>query len=78
MRVAVTLSVIGAVIGEFIGADRGLGYLIMIANADLETTKMFAALVVLSCMGISLFLCVCGVEKIVLRCFPSQSQEVRL
>lgn len=70
LKVAITLSVIGAVVGEFVGADRGLGYLIMIANANLDTSYMFAALVILSAMGIVLFLAVCLVERVVLASWP--------
>jgi NitT/TauT family transport system permease protein len=66
LRISITLSVIGAIIGEFIGADKGLGYLIMIANSKLDTTMLFAILVVLSVLGIMLFLIICIVEKAVL------------
>lgn len=74
LRIAITLSVIGAVVGEFIGADKGLGYLIMLSNVDLETTRMFATLLVLSCMGITLFLSVCGIERLFLAHWPAQAK----
>jgi NitT/TauT family transport system permease protein len=47
MKIAITLAVIGAIIGEFVGGDQGLGYLIIIANQELDTPLAFAALVVI-------------------------------
>lgn len=55
MKIAITLAVIGAVIGEFIGGNRGLGYLIIIANQELDTSLAFAALFILSVGGILLY-----------------------
>ena len=40
---AATLSVAGAVVGEFVGADKGLGYLLLVTNSNMETALMFAA-----------------------------------
>ncbi|MBU1862236.1 MAG: ABC transporter permease [Candidatus Omnitrophica bacterium] len=71
LKIAISLSVIGAVVGEFIGTDRGLGYLIMMANANLETAMMFSTIIVLSFIGITLFLVVCLGERIVLMVWPS-------
>jgi NitT/TauT family transport system permease protein len=55
MKIAITLAVIGAIIGEFVGGNRGLGYLILIANQDLDTPLAFAALLILSVVGIVLY-----------------------
>jgi hypothetical protein len=44
LRIAVALAVVGAVVAEFVGADRGLGYLILLANAELRTPLLFACL----------------------------------
>jgi NitT/TauT family transport system permease protein len=55
MKIAITLAVIGAVIGEFVGGNRGLGYLILVANQDLDTPLAFAALLILSVAGILLY-----------------------
>jgi NitT/TauT family transport system permease protein len=52
MKIAITLAVIGAVIGEFVGGNRGLGYLILIANQDLDTPLAFAALLIFSGDGL--------------------------
>ena len=55
MKIAITLAVIGAVIGEFVGGNRGLGYLIIIANQELDTPLAFAAIFILSGGGIALY-----------------------
>jgi NitT/TauT family transport system permease protein len=55
LKVAATLAVVGAVVGEFVGADRGLGYLLLVANSNLETALLFAAIVVLTFQGLVLF-----------------------
>jgi putative hydroxymethylpyrimidine transport system permease protein len=55
LRVASVLAPIGAVIGEWVGASSGLGYLMLNANARVRTDEMFAALVVLSVMTVTLW-----------------------
>jgi putative hydroxymethylpyrimidine transport system permease protein len=55
LRVAAVLAPIGAVIGEWVGASSGLGYLMLNANARVRTDEMFAALAVLSVLTISLW-----------------------
>jgi NitT/TauT family transport system permease protein/putative hydroxymethylpyrimidine transport system permease protein len=54
-KIAVAVAVIGAVFGEWAGSDSGLGHLMLQDNAQLETARMFAAVVVLSAMAIALF-----------------------
>ncbi|HLW59399.1 MAG TPA: ABC transporter permease [bacterium] len=66
IRIAVATSVIGAVIGEWVGATQGLGFLMIHANAQLQIDLVFAAIVYLSVMAIGLFLAVSGVERLVL------------
>jgi ABC-type nitrate/sulfonate/bicarbonate transport system permease component len=55
MRIAVAIAPIGAVFGEWSGSSAGLGHLILQDNAQLETARLFAAVVVLSAMAIALF-----------------------
>jgi NitT/TauT family transport system permease protein len=55
LKVASTLAVIGAVIGEFVGGNEGLGYLIIIANTELRAQMAFASLAGLSILGLALF-----------------------
>ncbi len=65
-KVAVTLAVIGAVIGEFIGSVGGLGNLLLTANSQLDSPLAWAALVWLSVLGVLLFAAVVLAERIVL------------
>jgi len=67
LKVAVTLSVVGAVVGEFVNADAGLGYFIVTSTAFFQTPLAFSALIILSFMGVLLFQLVCIVER---RFFP--------
>jgi NitT/TauT family transport system permease protein len=55
MRISIALSVIGAVVAEFVAAEQGLGYLIFSANTNLDTKLVFAGVVLLAVMGIILF-----------------------
>jgi NitT/TauT family transport system permease protein len=54
LEVAMVLSVIGAIVAEFVGATKGLGYLILQEMHQLETARVFAVLIVLSVLGIIL------------------------
>jgi NitT/TauT family transport system permease protein len=64
-KVAITLSVIGAVVGEFVGSDQGLGYLILSATSYWKTELAFSAMILLSVMAIVLFGAVSVVERLV-------------
>ncbi|MDD4903876.1 MAG: ABC transporter permease [Candidatus Bipolaricaulis sp.] len=55
LKVAATLSVVGATIGEWVGARRGLGYLMLQSNARLRVDLVFAAILMLTTIGLSLF-----------------------
>ena len=65
-RVSVPLAVIGAVIGEWFSADRGLGSVIVVAHANLDMPTLFSAIFVLSFMGIGLTILLSVIEKRVL------------
>lgn len=64
LRLAATVSVIGAVFGEAAGADRGLGRLILLANNQLQTPRVYAGIVLLTLMAIILFVFVSLVERL--------------
>jgi ABC-type nitrate/sulfonate/bicarbonate transport system permease component len=66
LKVAMALSVIGAVFGEWVGSSEGLGYLMLALNNQLATIDLFAAVLVLSLMGIALFFLVGVVERLVI------------
>ena len=55
LKVAITFSVIGAIVGEFAGANQGLGYMIQFASTQLDTPLIFAALVVVSVLGLAFY-----------------------
>jgi len=64
LKLAITFSVVGATVGEFVAAERGLGYQIMTATAFLSTPLAYSGLVILSIMGIALFQCVVIIERV--------------
>jgi len=66
LKVAVAVSIIGAVIGEFVGSDSGLGHAITLASANLRTDLVFACVAVLSGMAIGLFALVSVIERVAL------------
>jgi putative hydroxymethylpyrimidine transport system permease protein len=66
LRLAAVFSVIGAVFGEWAGADRGLGRLVLLANNQLQTPRVYAGIVLLTVMAIALFAFVSLVEWIVI------------
>lgn len=64
MRVGVTLAVVGAIVGEWAGADRGLGVLINLARGSLfDIPLMFATLLTIALVGIALYLVVVAIER---------------
>ncbi len=65
-KVAVTLAVIGAVIGEFVGSVGGLGNLLLTANSQLDSALAWAALVWLSILGILLFAAVALAQRLLM------------
>jgi ABC-type nitrate/sulfonate/bicarbonate transport system permease component len=67
LKVATTLAVIGATISEWVGASAGLGYLMAQDTQQLNTTRVFASLVVLGLVGMAFFALVGLVEKL---CMP--------
>jgi len=63
LKVGVSVATIGAVIGEWVGAQQGLGYLMIQANARLKVDLVFAAILWLSLMGVGLWGLVGVIEK---------------
>lgn len=72
LKLSITAAVIGAIVGEFIGADQGIGRVLLIANGELETDLLFAGIFLLSVTGVVLFLIVDGFERVVVRWHVSQ------
>ncbi|MCK0472860.1 ABC transporter permease [Halalkalibacter sp. APA_J-10(15)] len=65
-KVGITLAVVGAIVGEFVASEHGLGYLQLTANARLDTTLVFATLLTLAIIGILLFCIVHLFERILM------------
>ena len=66
LKVAATLAVAGAVVGEFVGADKGLGYLLLVTNSNMETALMFATIVALTIIGLVFFYAVEFLEQLLI------------
>lgn len=69
-KIAITFAVIGGVIGEFVGSDQGLGYLILISTSQSRTPLAFGALLLLTIMSIVLYYAVELVERLVIPWAP--------
>ena len=65
-KIAICLSVVGAIVGEFVGSDSGLGYAMMVATSDLNIARQFAAILVLSAIGMVFFWLIGTIERILL------------
>ena len=66
LKIGVTLSVIGAVVSEFVSADRGLGFLVNLARGLFDTALMFVALFTLMAIALILYLSVSALERRIL------------
>jgi ABC-type nitrate/sulfonate/bicarbonate transport system permease component len=65
-RIAATWSVIGAIVGEWVGASSGLGYLMTRSASQFQTPRLYAAVLVAAALGIVLFLLVAAIERVAL------------
>ena len=63
LKISTGLSVVGAVVGEFVGANVGIGYLILVSSYHLETSTMFAAIMMSALGGVTFFTIVSLIEK---------------
>jgi putative hydroxymethylpyrimidine transport system permease protein len=64
LKVAASVSVIGAVFGEWAGADEGLGRLVLLGNNQLQTPRVYAGIVLLTLIAVALFALVALVERV--------------
>ncbi len=78
LKVAVTLAVVGAVVGEFVGATEGLGYVLLVANGNLDAPMLFADLFLMSAIGIVLFILVEVAEALLIPWHASRRSGVPL
>ncbi len=63
LKISTSLAVVGAIVGEFVGANRGIGYLILVNSYHLEIVKMFSAVIAAALAGILFFWVVVLLEK---------------
>ena len=75
LKVSVTLAVVGAVVGEFVGSNSGLGFVLQRSIGNFELPTMFAALVVLSLIGVILFWLLDVIERLAIPWHASQRQD---
>ena len=76
LKVSVTLAVVGAVVGEFVGANSGIGFVLQRSIGNFELPTMFAALVILALLGAILFWLVDRLERLVIPWHASRRQEL--
>jgi NitT/TauT family transport system permease protein len=77
LKVAAALSATAAVVAEFVASDKGLGYLLLEFNGDLNTSMVFATIVVLSVVGLLLYYSVELIERLMIPWHVSMQEEVR-
>jgi NitT/TauT family transport system permease protein len=75
LKVSVTLAVVGAVVGEFVGSNSGIGYVLQRSIGTFDLPTMFAALVILALLGVVLFWIVDRIERFVIPWHVSQRDE---
>jgi NitT/TauT family transport system permease protein len=76
LKVAAALSATAAVVAEFVASDKGLGYLLLEFNGDLNTSMVFATIVILSLVGLLLYYSVELIERITIPWHISMQNEV--
>jgi NitT/TauT family transport system permease protein len=74
MKVAISLALVGAIVGEFVSSQRGLGYVILSAQGTFDTARVFAAIIVLAVMGVLLFWIVAWAERLAIPWHASQKE----
>ncbi len=78
LKVAAALSSTAAVVAEFVASDKGLGYLLLRYNGDLETPMVFATIIVLSIVGLIVYYAVELIEKFAIPWHVSQRKDDRV
>jgi NitT/TauT family transport system permease protein len=77
LKVAAALSATAAVVAEFVASDRGLGYLLLEFNGNLETSMVFATIIVLSIVGLLVYYAVELTERLLIPWHVSMQEETR-
>jgi NitT/TauT family transport system permease protein len=74
MKIASTLAVVGAIVGEFIGANSGIGNVLLIANANFDMVMVFAGITYLTAIGVILFALLDLLERLMIPWHVSHRQ----
>jgi NitT/TauT family transport system permease protein len=72
LRISASMAVIGAVVGEWIGATRGIGALIIQATFNFDSALLYSAITMSACLSGSFFLIVAVLERLIVRWQPEQ------
>ncbi len=75
MKVAISFALVGAIVGEFVAGGNGLGFLILVAQGQFDTTRVFVSLVLLGLMGTVLFYGIDFLERLMLPWHVSQRSD---
>jgi NitT/TauT family transport system permease protein len=75
LKVAAALSATAAVVAEFVASDKGLGYLLLEFNGDLNTSMVFATIIVLSLVGLLVYYAVELVERLTIPWHTSMQDQ---
>jgi NitT/TauT family transport system permease protein len=76
LKISITLAVVGAVVGEFVGSNSGIGFVLQRSIGNFELPLMFAALVVLALIGVILFWILDVLERFAVPWHASQRQDI--
>jgi NitT/TauT family transport system permease protein len=77
LKVAAALSATAAVVAEFVASDKGLGYLLLEFNGDLNTSMVFATIIVLSIVGLVVYYAVELLERLVIPWHVSVQEQTQ-
>lgn len=75
LKIAATYSVMGAIIAEWIGADKGIGYYMMLQKASFRTDRTFVAIAVIVIVSLAMFAMVAMLEKWLIRYNPTEDKQ---
>lgn len=75
LKVAITLATVGAIVGEFIGADKGLGYTLVLATGTIDTVLIFVALIWITVLSLLFFALISALERLCVSWHTSWRQD---
>jgi NitT/TauT family transport system permease protein len=78
LKVSSSLSIVGAIVGEFVGANIGIGYLILVSSYHLETVRMFSALIISATIGVIFYTIISYADRKIVFWDISPEIEIRI